>query len=212
MGITEFLVEHITHWISVAGYPGIGVLMALESMVAPVPSEAVMPFAGWLIVAPQGPHHFTLTGVTIASTIGSIIGSLLSYAMGYWGGRPVVVHFGKFLLLNVHDLEVTERFFGKYGNKTVFIARFIPVIRHLISIPAGMGKMHLVPFCIYTVIGAGLWNLFLAWLGIRLQEHWTVIRKYTEVVDVVVLILLAAGLAYFVYAHVMRLRQASKPQ
>jgi len=202
MGITELLVDHVTNLISATGYAGVGFLMALESMVAPVPSEAVMPFAGFLVYEGK----FTFAGVTIASTIGSIIGSLLSYWMGYYGGRPFVTRFGKYLLLNMHDLEVTERFFKKYGDGTIFVSRFIPVIRHLISIPAGAGKMNLLLFSIYTVVGAGMWNLFLTYLGFRLREHWNIIRKYTEVVDVVVLVLLVVGVALFIYFHVKRAR------
>jgi membrane protein DedA with SNARE-associated domain len=202
MGITELLIEHITHWISVTGYTGVTVLMALESMVAPVPSEAVMPFAGFLIYEKQ----FTFAGVAFFSTVGSIIGSLLSYYMGYFGGRPVVMKFGKYLLLNPHDLDVTERFFNKYGAKTIFIARFVPVIRHLISIPAGAGKMGLFKFCVYTTVGACMWNCFLTYCGLRLKQHWEDVRKYSEAIDVLVIVLLGAAFVWFVYAHVKRLR------
>jgi membrane protein DedA with SNARE-associated domain len=205
MGITDFLVEHVTQLISSTGHLGVMLLMMLESMVAPVPSEAVMPFAGFLIY--EG--RFTFAGVIASSTLGSILGSLLSYAMGYYGGRRFVLRFGRWLLLNPHDLEVTERFFDKFGNRTIFAARFIPVIRHLISIPAGMGRMHLLPFCLYTIVGAGMWNGFLAWVGWRLKSHWEVVHKYNGIVDLVVVILLAVALVWFIRSHIKAYRKNS---
>jgi len=197
MGLTEFLIEHFTNWIGAGGYFGVAVLMTLESMVAPVPSEAVMPFAGFLVF--EG--RFTFLGAIFWSTVGSIIGSLISYYGGAWGGRPFVKRYGRFLLIDMHHLEMTERFFAKYGDKTIFVSRFIPVVRHLISIPAGVGRMNLVKFSIYTIIGAGLWNAFLTYVGYYLKENWMTVRKYGEIADiiVIVLIVLAAGFLFYQY-------------
>lgn len=202
MGLTELLIHKITLFIDATGYSSVAILMMLESMIAPVPSEAVMPFAGCLITT----GRFSFLGVAIASTIGSIVGSLLSYAMGYYGGRPFVTRFGKYLLLNMHDLEVTERFFQKYGSFTIFIGRFIPVIRHLISIPAGAGRMHLAPFIVYTTVGACMWNMFLAWLGYHLGNHWELIHKYSKPIDIVMVILIIVAVIYFIKAHLKQLR------
>jgi membrane protein DedA with SNARE-associated domain len=178
--------------------------MVLESMVFPVPSEAVMPFAGFLIVDGQ----FTFTGVIIASTLGSIVGSLASYAMGYYGGKPFIQRFGKYLLLDTHDLEITERFFDKRGELTIFISRFIPVIRHLISIPAGLGKMNLWKFSIYTILGAGLWNSFLTYVGFKLKENWTEVMTYSHTIDIVVVAVL--GIAFLYYAYKIYLNLTKK--
>jgi membrane protein DedA with SNARE-associated domain len=197
MGITEFLVEHFTNWIHSGGYLGVMVLMTLESMVAPVPSEAVMPFAGFLIFE----HKFTFAGVIFFSTLGSIIGSLISYYAGAWGGRPFVKRFGRYLLLDTHHLDLTERFFARYGDKTIFISRFIPVVRHLISIPAGVGRMKIAKFCIYTVIGAALWNSFLAVVGYYLRDNWMTVRKYGEVADIIVVGLIIAVFVFFMYQY-----------
>ncbi len=202
MGITEFLIEHFTGWISSGGYFGLTILMSLESMVAPVPSEAVMPFAGFLVYE----HRFTFAAVIFFSTLGSIIGSLISYYAGAYGGRPFVKRYGRFLLLNTHDLDITERFFARYGDKTIFISRFIPVVRHLISIPAGVGKMNLAKFCIYTVIGAGLWNAFLTVVGYYLRDNWLTVRKYGEIADVIVIVLLIAAIVFFVIQYRKRSR------
>ncbi len=186
MGITEFLVQYIVAFIAGTGYASVFFLMALESMVAPVPSEAVMPFAGWLVAQGQ----FTFAGVVFFSTLGSIVGSLISYYVGYFGGRPLVDRFGKYLLLDHHHLELTEKYFNKKGDITIFICRFIPIVRHLISIPAGMGKMNIWKFSIYTIIGAGLWNSFLTFVGIKLKSNWNEVLKYSSVIDIVVLIVL----------------------
>ncbi|HNW55170.1 MAG TPA: DedA family protein [Bacteroidales bacterium] len=205
MGITQWIANTAVAFISATSYPGIFLLMVLESMVFPVPSEAVMPFAGFLIVDGQ----FTFTGVIIASTLGSIVGSLVSYAMGFYGGKPFIKRFGKFLLLDVHDLELTEKFFAKRGELTIFIARFVPVIRHLISIPAGLGKMKLGKFIIYTTLGAGLWNSFLAYVGFKLKENWAEVMKYSHTIDIVVVAIL--GLAFLYYAYKIYLNLTKKP-
>lgn len=200
MGITQFIIEKATWFIDLTGHTGIAILMMFESMITPIPSEAVMPFAGWLVET----GRFTFFGVAVASTIGSMAGSLLSYAMGYYGGKPLVEKFGKYLLLNNSDLEITERFFTKYGSPAIFIGRFIPVVRHLISIPAGAGKMRLLPFCVYTFIGATAWNMFLAWVGFKMKEHWEVIHHYSKPVDIVMVIVILVFIAYFVKSHLKR--------
>ncbi len=171
--------------------------MALESMVAPVPSELVMPFAGFLVVT----GDFSLPGIAIVSTLGSITGSIVSYYMGRLGGRPLVLRAGKYLLLHEGQLDQTERFFARYGEKAIFFARLVPVVRHLISIPAGMGKMRIGKFVVYTIAGAALWNMFLAWLGMALRERWEVIHEYTRVLDYIVVIAGIAVAVYFIRRH-----------
>ena len=194
MGLTETLCYYNTLFINKCSYWGVFFLMALESMIAPVPSELVMPFAGFLIFT----GHFDPWAVMIASSLGSIVGSLLSYGMGMLG-EPVVLRYGRYLFLNPHHLEWTKKFFNRHGGKTIFIARFIPVVRHLSSIPAGLARMPLVPFILYTLVGATLWNGFLTYLGVRLKENWRLIQQYTHVLDYLVLACLLAGLAYFVW-------------
>ena len=184
MGITEFIVTYTTTIIAKTGYAGVFILMVLESMVAPVPSEAVMPFAGFLWFQ----KTFTLWGVIVASTAGSLVGSLLSYWIGAKGGRVIVERYGKYLFLNVHHLDVTERFFARYGAKAVFVSRFIPVVRHLISIPAGVGKMPIGKFCVYTIVGAGLWNSFLTWVGYALGQNWQSVQRYSHAIDIAVVV------------------------
>jgi membrane protein DedA with SNARE-associated domain len=202
MGLTEFLVQYNTLLIHYLGYGGIFILMALESMIFPIPSELVMPFAGFLIVTGQ----FDPVAVIAASSLGSIAGSLMSYGMGTLG-EPVVLRYGRYLLLNRHHLEWTELFFFRHGGKTIFISRFIPVVRHLISIPAGLARMSLIPFILFTVAGATLWNGFLTYLGIRLKENWWVIQRYTHVLDYFVV----TGLIGMVVYLIWKLKRARTP-
>jgi membrane protein DedA with SNARE-associated domain len=154
-----------------------------------------MPFVGFLVA--DGKWNLWLA--VLATSAGSLFGSLLSYWMGYYGGKPLVLKVGRYLLLNRRDLELTERYFQRrQGLYTVFIARFIPVVRHFISIPAGMGRMPLVPFMLLSVIGATMWNSFLLYCGLRLREHWPVVQKYSHQVDIVIVVLAVIGLVWFV--------------
>ena len=195
MGLTELLAESITRLIEKGGYLSVLIMMIMESMVLPVPSEAVMPFAGFLVAE----HTFTFWQVVLYSTAGSIIGSLISYTAGYYGGKPFVSKFGRYVFLNTHHLESTEKFFNKYGEATIFICRFIPVVRHLISIPAGVGKMNLMRFIILTIIGAGLWNSLLCYIGKILRNNWSEVIKYSRILDIIVILCIIGGIAYLIF-------------
>ncbi len=202
MGITEFLAAVGTRMMEATGYAGVFLLMVAESMVLPVPSEAVMPFAGFLVA--EG--SMSAVGAVGFATLGSLVGSLLSYAIGRFGGRPFITKYGKVLLLDASDLERTDGFFCRRGAITIFVSRFIPVIRHLISIPAGMGRMRLLPFCLFTVVGAALWNSFLTWCGFALRANWDAVLRYARLVDVGVLVVLAGLVALFMLRH-LRVRR-----
>jgi len=198
--VAEYLLEIIVNFIAGAGYAGIAVLMALESMIFPVPSEAVMPFAGFLIADGK----FSFAGVVFFSTLGSLIGSLISYYLGRRFGKSFVNVYGKYFFLNKHHLDLTEKYFKKRGEITVFICRFIPVVRHLISIPAGIGRMNIIKFSIYTTIGAGIWNAFLTYVGFALKNNWQDVLKYSSVIDVAIIICLASIVGYYLYKHLKR--------
>lgn len=199
--LTEIITEVAVKILDNTDYAGAWFLMALESMIAPVPSEAVMPFVGFQVA--DGKWNLWLA--IFATSLGSITGSLLSYWMGYAGGKPAVLKFGKYLLLNVHDLEMTQRYFHRRQSlMTVFVARFIPVVRHFISIPAGMGKMPLWLFMLVTVLGSTAWNVFLLACGMKLREHWTIVQTYSHQVDVVIVVLVVIALAWFYRARTRR--------
>ena len=187
------------------GYFGIFFLMMLESMVVPVPSEFVMPFAGFLII--QGSFNFAL--VIVASTLGSITGSLIFFYIGKTGGHTLVERYGKYVLVDSNDVRKTEKWFQKRGELTVFLARLVPVIRHLISLIAGIGKMDVKKFSVYTIIGAALWNSILTYLGFVLGQHWEEVSQYIEELDIVIVVLIIIGIAYFVYRHLVRRKKTA---
>ncbi len=178
--ISEFA-QHIINPTTGIGLPGACFLMALESMIAPVPSEAVMPFVGFLIQEGK----FGWVQATIATTVGSLVGSIISYYLGYFGGKPLVMKIGRFMLVNEHHLDLTTKWFHTHGGATVFISRFLPIIRHLISIPAGIGRMPFISFCLYTMVGATMWNFFLMWVGFKLKEHWDKVHQYSRPIDLI---------------------------
>jgi len=196
--VIGWIAETAIWLMSTTGYTGLFILMMFESMVMPVPSELVMPFAGFL--AADGVFSFTL--VIVISSLASLTGSLLSYALGHYGGNRLVCKYGKWFLLDTDDLQGTEKWFAKRGEATIFIARLIPVVRHLISIPAGIGKMNLWKFCIYTIAGATIWNTFLAWCGYLLGQHWNLVREYTEPISIAVAVVLVAAGAWMAVRHI----------
>lgn len=195
--VFDVIVQIASDIIQTSGYTGIFVLMVLESMIFPVPSEAVMPFAGFLSVG----GTFNLYLVTLVSGAASVTGSLLSYAIGRYGGRPFLNKYGKYFLVTKKDLDWSHRFFHKYGKWAILVGRFIPVIRHVISIPAGVAKMHLWPFIWTTFVGATTWNFILAYLGFKSVGYIGILSKYSRILDGIVLIILALAAVWFVNRH-----------
>ena len=163
------------------GYLGIFVLMVLESTMVPVPSTLVMPFAGYL--AAQG--HFSLPLVIAMNGAGAIVGSLACYWLGAAGGKPLLLKYGKYVLVKKSDVEKTEKFFESHGSATVFIARLLPVIRHFISIPAGIARMNMGKFLLQTFLGATLWGGGLAVLGYQIGANWSKVGKYMKRGDLI---------------------------
>ena len=203
MSILQGLVDLATRVIEALGYPGVLVLMTLESMVVPVPSEGVMPFAGFLVAT--GTFH-SVWFVSVVATVGSLAGSSLSYWMGAKWGDAFVHKWGHWFLITPRDWALTQRFFQKTGAWSVFIARFLPAIRHLISLPAGATRMKWGPFLAATAVGAFLWNYFLAYLGFKLGENWERIGEWLQPYEVVVIGLLVAAFIAYVVFHLRRMR------
>jgi membrane protein DedA with SNARE-associated domain len=144
------------------GYAGIFALMALEGATLPVPSEVILPFAGYLVF--QGKLAFWL--VVLVSTLGAIIGTLIDYSIGYFLGRAAILRYGRYIRLNENHLKISERWFGKHGNVTVFICQFVPLIRTLVAFPAGISEMKVWKFVLYAGVGTAIWNSVLVYLGI----------------------------------------------
>jgi membrane protein DedA with SNARE-associated domain len=196
----------ITATISALGYPGIVLLMAIESACIPLPSEIIMPFAGYLVST----GRFNLVLVATAGALGCNLGSTIAHAIGMYGGRPFVEKWGAYVLMSRRDLELAERFFARYGGITVFVARLLPVIRTFIALPAGMARMPQLPFQLYTFAGSWPWCFALAYVGMKLGERWESDPRLREIMhraDVAIAVVLAAGLAWYVWRH-LRARRA----
>ena len=195
--LTEMIRDWAAWGIHAGGLFGAGALMALESMIAPVPSEVVMPPLGMAVRHGE----YSWMGAIMATSAGSLIGSLISYALGWWGGKKVVVKVGKYFFMNESHLNLTSDFFGKYGSFTVFVSRFVPVVRHLISIPAGIARMNLLKFCLYTVVGATLWNTLLLYIGYKLEDNWEQVKKYSAPIDYGIIFVCVAGAVGWWWLH-----------
>jgi membrane protein DedA with SNARE-associated domain len=182
---------------SALGYPGVALLMGIESACIPLPSEVIMPFAGSLI--PSG--RFTLIGIALAGAIGCVLGSIPAYYLGAYGGRPLIEKYGRFVLLSKHDLDLADRMFARWGDPMIFVARLLPVIRTFIAFPAGVARMNMPKFILYTFLGSFPWCLGLGYLGQKLGEHWETLKPYFHAFDVVIAIVLVAGAVWWIRRH-----------
>lgn len=195
--IVEVLLGMVLWLINSIGYAGIFLLMAAESTFLPVPSELVMPFAGYQVAAGQ----LELIAVIVAATVGTIAGALISYYIGKYIGRALVERYGKYFFLSAHEMDKAHKWFEKHGEKTIFICRFIPAVRHVISLPAGAAEMNLKKFIAYTALGGLIWNSFLVWVGMLLQKNWNEVVKYTSQLDVVIVIIVIVFIVWFIWQH-----------
>jgi len=182
------------------GYTGIVALMTLESACIPVPSEVIMTFSGYLVST----HAMTLIGITVAGTVGNVVGSLVAYAIGARGGRPFLERYGRYILINRHDLDRTHAWFERHGQVTVFIGRLLPVVRTFISLPAGIGRMPLLPFILYSAAGSFIWCAVLGWIGLRLGNHWRALGPYMHGIDMGVVAVALALILMTLWRHMRR--------
>ena len=188
-----------TIWvISSGGYVGIAVLMAIESACIPLPSEIIMPFAGYLVY--KGEMNLFLAAT--AGAIGCNLGSIIAYEVGKRGGRPLLLRYGKWVLIGEGEIDAADRFFARFGNMAVLIGRLLPAIRSFIAFPAGVARMPLIPFHIYTFVGSWPWCFGLAWLGMVLGEKWDSdprVKAAFHSADALIGVLLVAGVVWFVW-------------
>jgi len=180
--------------IAATGYGGIVILMAIESACIPLPSELIMPFAGYLVFS----GTMKLLWVATAGAIGCNLGSLIAYEIGYHGGRPLVERYGRWVLMGRRELDWSDRFFARWGYLAVFVARMLPVVRTFIALPAGIARMPRLRFHIYTFLGSWPWCFLLAWFGMKMGENWRQLGKYLHKFDVLIVVLLVVGIIWFV--------------
>ncbi len=191
------LIQWLLDTIGVMGYPGIILLMAMESSIIPVPSELVMPPAGYL--AYQG--KMNMTAAVLCGTFGSLIGAYANYFVSQYLGRPLILKYGKYVLIPPEKFERVESFFLQHGEISTFIGRLLPVIRHLISIPAGIAGMNHLKFSLYTLLGAGIWCTILTWIGYFIGEEKELIMQYSHKALFWVLLFSAVLVAVYVWRH-----------
>ena len=200
--LLELFAGIIIQTIETTGYAGIAVLMALESANIPIPSEIIMPFAGFLVWE----EKLDLLWVVFWGAMGNLIGSVISYYIGFFGGRPFLEKYGKFLLITKHDLDLGEQWFQKYGTTIIFTSRVLPIIRTFVSLPAGISRMNIWKFSVYTLGGSFIWSFILTYAGVIMGQNWTDLEGYFRKFDwVIVSILFALG-AWWVWRHVKLLR------
>jgi len=190
LNIIEFITQLISSW----GYAGIYITMTLESTLIPIPSEIVIPFAGFL--AYMGEMNIWL--IVLVSTFANLTGSIIAYEIGKYLGRGFIERYGKYVLLNMKHVELVERWFDRYGSLTVLFSRMLPVVRTVNALPAGIGKMNFPKFCLYTFIGSIPWNLALVFVGYLLKENWNILEKYSLYIDILAVFVVAAVIFYIV--------------
>ena len=206
----ESFATWVKHVVAELGYPGVFLLITLESTLVPIPSELVMPFAGFM--AARG--DFSLPVLLVINSTAALLGSGLCYWIGAKGGKPFLERYGKFFLVRRHDLDKTHEFFARRGKWVVLIGRFVPVIRHIVSIPAGIARMPLKTFFLQTFIGSTIWGSFLIILGYQLGDNWEAVAKKFKQVDLVIGVVVVLALLGLGAWFVMRRRQdrANNPE
>jgi membrane protein DedA with SNARE-associated domain len=202
--IDQIVIPFLQGLFDTVGYLGVTVAMAIESAMIPLPSELILPFAGFLVSDPSRVEPLThgawgFWAVVVAATIGNTIGSLIAYAIGAWGGRPFLQRYGRYLLIRPHEIEIAERFFAKYGSATAFFSRLLPVVRTFISFPAGVARMPLGRFIVYSTAGAFLWSTILVYAGTVLGTNWVDIRHTLQPFDMLIAVAFVGLVALFIW-------------
>jgi membrane protein DedA with SNARE-associated domain len=195
--------------ISALGYGGVLLLMAIESACIPLPSEIIMPFAGYLVYTGQ----FSLHGAALAGALGCIVGSIPAYYLGRYGGRPVIERWGRYVLLSHKELDLADRLFARHGQWVVLAGRLLPVVRTFIAFPAGVARMNLTKFVVYTFVGSYPWCYGLAWVGMKLGEQWDKdprLKAAFHRFDLAVGVVIVAAVAWFVW-HKLREAKVRRP-
>ena len=205
--IDQVVIPFLNSLYGAVGYLGVIVAMTIESAMVPLPSELILPYAGFLISDPSqleplthGPWGFWI--VVVAATVGNTLGSLISYAIGAYGGRPFLERYGRYLLIRPHEIELAERFFADHGGATVFVGRLLPIVRTFISFPAGVARMPLGRFVAYSTAGALIWSTLLLYAGTVLGENWADIRHALQPFDLLIAVLVVSAVVGFIWWRV----------
>lgn len=202
--IDQIVIPFLNGLYGTVGYLGVLVAMAIESAMIPLPSELILPYAGFLVSDPsqlepitRGPWNYWI--VVVVATAGNTLGSLVAYVIGAYGGRPFLERFGRYLLIRPHEIELADRFFAAHGGATVFIGRLLPVVRTFISFPAGVARMPLGRFIVYSTAGALPWSMLLVYAGTVLGANWVDIRHALQPFDLAIAVAVLAAVVLFVW-------------
>jgi membrane protein DedA with SNARE-associated domain len=202
--IDQIVIPFLNTLYGTVGYLGVMVAMAIESAMIPLPSELILPYAGFLVsdlsqLEPltKGPWNYWV--VVVMATIGNTVGSLIAYAIGAWGGRPFLERYGRYLLIRHHEIALAEHFFERYGSATAFLSRLLPIVRTFISFPAGVARMPLGRFIAYSTAGAFLWSMLLVFAGVQLGARWVDIRHALQPFDLLIAVAAVAAIALFIW-------------
>ncbi len=207
--LEQWILDIITATYNALQWPGVVALMAVESACIPFPSELIMPLAGWMLIKEKAlPVTFTLVA-GVYGAIGNTIGSVIAYYVGMFAGRPLLNKYGRYILISQHDLDIADRWFTRSGGWTVFVSRLLPVVRTYISLPAGIARMNIIKFLIYTFIGSFIWSTGLAYGGFLMGEHWEQLRNAMRPFDPVIIAVIIALIAFYIYRHVKHLKSES---
>ena len=196
----------ITQVYGAIGWPGVVFLMAVESAAIPFPSELIMPLAGWLLIQAKGGSVWWVLLAGFYGGLGNLLGSWVAYWVSMKGGRPLLLKYGKYVLMSKDEVDKAETWFNKYGEWAVFIGRVLPVVRTFISIPAGLARMNLWRFSLYTFAGSFIWSLGLAYGGFLLGENWEDLRTVMRPFDIPILLILAAGAIWLLVHRIKSIR------
>jgi membrane protein DedA with SNARE-associated domain len=196
--IDEIVIPFLESLYGAVGYAGVGLAMAIESAMVPLPSELILPFAGFMVsdqslIEPITGEPWNFWIAVIVGTIGNTLGSLVAYTIGAYGGRPFLERYGKYILIRQHELDTADEFFRKYGSATVFFGRLLPIVRTFISFPAGVTRMPIGKFIVYSTLGALPWSIALVWAGQQLGANWVEIRHMLQPFDLAIAVLVVAA-------------------
>jgi membrane protein DedA with SNARE-associated domain len=206
-GLDTAIIDFVRSLFDAVGWFGVVVAMTIESACIPLPSEVIMPLAGWLIVADR---HLGWGGIFMAAffgALGNLIGSTIAYVAGAWLGRPFIERYGRWILITHKDLDRADHWFANYGEITAFVSRLLPVVRTFISVPAGIARMPFGRFAVYTFAGAFLWCIPLTWVGYHWGPKWETFREKARFADYPIAALIALLIVWFIWHRVREIRR-----
>ncbi len=204
--LEQHILDFIAATYNLLQWPGVVALMAIESACIPFPSELIMPLAGWMLIKDQSLPVTFVMAAGAWGALGNTIGSVIAYYAGMWAGRPLLNKYGRYILISQRDLEISDRWFTRSGSWTVFVSRLLPVVRTYISLPAGIARMNIIKFVVYTFVGSFIWSTGLAYGGYLLGEHWEQLRNAMRPFDPVIIAVIIVLIALYIYRHIKHIK------